>query len=386
VLPLIHEVLPIESLPHARYLGCARHDILKSLQPYPLKNLRFCGFLLLLALLAGPARSQRRAAHAAPPADEAAPFTFVALGDMPYTLPADYGRFESLIRGINAARPSFSVHVGDIKSGSTPCNAAIYQKVYDYFQTFAQPLIYTPGDNEWTDCNRPKAGSYDPEERLAAVRQLFFADRNSFGQTKLPLTSQALNPAFAAYVENNRWALHNVTFATIHLVGANNNFVPNDAKGQNREYYEREKANVAWLDEVFAEATAQHRLGVVLFTQADMFSPTKDAKDADGFTEILAALRQHAISFGRPVLLVNGDSHKLLLDKPFANPAFPARCLQNFTRLQVPGEADVQAVRITITPHDPALFQIQELLVPENAPLTSTNPNPDNSTITSQHP
>lgn len=181
---------------------------------------------MLLGLLAGPARAQRRAARAA--ADEAAPFTIVALGDMPYTLPADYGRFENLIRGINAAQPSFSVHVGDIKSGSTPCTAEIFRKVYDYFQKFAQPLIYTPGDNEWTDCGRPKAGGYDPEERLAAVRQLFFADHNSFGHRKLPLTSQALNPAFAAYVENNRWTLHQVAFATVHLVGSNNNFLPND--------------------------------------------------------------------------------------------------------------------------------------------------------------
>ena len=337
-----------------------------------MKNNRF--FLILplcaLGLLFGSVQAQHRTRL--PKAANAVPFTFIALGDMPYTLPVDYGRFENLIRAVNRARPSFSVHVGDIKSGSTPCSMAIFQKVYDYFQTFEQPLIYTPGDNEWTDCGRPKAGGYDPEERLAVVRKLFFPDHNSFGKIKLPLISQALNPTFSAYVENNRWAQHNLSFATIHLVGSNNNFVPNDAKGENREFYDRMKANVAWLDEVFAEATVQRRLGVVLFTQADMFSPAKNAKDADGFTEILSVLRRHTIAFGRPVLLINGDSHKLLLDKPFANPAFPLRCLQNFTRLQVPGEADVQAVRITITPTDPALFQIQELMVPENAPLTLT--------------
>ena len=347
-----------------------------------MKTNRFLRFLPLLALLStAPAQAQRGPKK---PVADTTPFTIVALGDMPYMLPADYGRFENLIQAINKSKPNFSIHVGDIKSGSTPCTAAIFQKVYDYFQTFEQPLIYTPGDNEWTDCGRTKAGGYDPEERLTAVRKLFFPDYNSFGKTKLPLTSQALNPAFTAYVENNRWAQHNVAFATIHLVGSNNNFVPNDPKGQNREYYDREKANLAWLDEVFAEATAQHRLGVVLFTQADMFSPTKDAHDADGFTEILAALRQHTIAFGRPVLLVNGDSHKLVLDKPFANPEFPLRCLQNFTRLQVPGEADVQAVRITITPTDPALFQIQELVVPENAPLAT--PPSATSTLISQHP
>ena len=58
---------------------------------FPLKTTQFF-LLLLLGLLAGPARAQRRAGRPAV-ADEAAPFTFVALGDMPYTLPADYGRF-----------------------------------------------------------------------------------------------------------------------------------------------------------------------------------------------------------------------------------------------------------------------------------------------------
>lgn len=315
---------------------------------------------LLLAGLAGARPAPGR------PLPPISTFTFVALGDMPYTLPADYGRFEKLIGAINQQRPAFSVHVGDIKSGSTLCTEEIYGKVLAEFRTFEQPLVYTPGDNEWTDCNREKAGRYDPEERLAVVRKLFFPDHNSFGKAKLALTSQALDPAFAAYVENNRWSTGNVAFATVHLVGSNNNFVPNDAKGQNREFYDRQKANLAWLDAVFADAAAQKRLGVVLFTQADMFSPAKNAKDADGFTEILGALTRHAVAFGRPVLLVNGDSHRLLLDKPLLNPAAPQRVLQNFTRLQVPGEADVQAVRITVDPSQPALFSVQELVVPGN--------------------
>ncbi len=306
------------------------------------------------ASAAGPGRPPK--ASPAP-----APFDFVALGDTPYFLPADYGRFEALIGAVNRQRPRFTVHVGDIKSGSTLCTEELYGKVLAEFQLFEQPLIYTPGDNEWTDCGREKAGRYDPEERLAVVRKLFFPDHNSFGKTKLPLTSQALRPAFAAYVENNRWASGNVAFATVHLVGSNNNFVPNDAKGQNHEFYDRMKANVAWLDEVFADAAAQHRLGVVLFTQADMFSPDKNAKDADGFTEIIAALSRHAVAFGRPVLLVNGDSHRLLIDKPLPNPASPKQVLQNFTRLQVPGEADVVAVRVSVDPTQPALFQFQEL-------------------------
>ena len=323
-----------------------------------MKQLAIFGLLGLLS--ASPAWAQQQA--------PAATFDFVALGDMPYTLPADYGRFERLIGAINQQQPQprFTVHVGDIKSGSTLCTEECYRQVLAEFQTFVQPLIYTPGDNEWTDCNRPKAGGYDPEERLAVVRKLFFPDHNSFGKTKLPLTSQSLTPAFGAYVENNRWTLGNVAFATVHLVGSNNNFVPNDAKGQNREFYDRQRANLAWLDAVFAEATAQHRLGVVLFTQADMFSPLKNARDADGFTQIIDALSRLTVAFGRPVLFVNGDSHRFIFDKPLPNPASPKQVLQNFSRLQVPGEADVQAVRVTIDPRQPALFQVQELVVPGN--------------------
>ena len=313
------------------------------------------------ASAAGPGRPPK-------PTTSTAPFDFVALGDMPYFLPADYGRFEALIGAVNRQRPRFTVHVGDIKSGATLCTEEAYRKVLAEFQLFEQPLIYTPGDNEWTDCGREKAGRYDPEERLAVVRKMFFPDHSSFGKTKLPLTSQALDPAFATYVENNRWTTGSVAFATVHLVGSNNNFVPNDAKGQNREFYDRQKANLAWLDEVFAEAAAQHRLGVVLFTQADMFSPDKNAKDADGFTEIIAALSRHAVAFSRPVLLVNGDSHRLLIDKPLPNPASPKQVLQNFTRLQVPGEADVVAVRVTVDPTQPALFQFQELGAPAVQP------------------
>ena len=67
------------------------------------------------------------------------------------------------------------------------------------------------------------------------------------------------------------------------------------------------------------------------------------------------------MAFSRPVLLVNGDSHRLLIDKPLPNPASPKQVLQNFTRLQVPGEADVVAVRVTVDPAQPALFQFQEL-------------------------
>ena len=44
----------------------------------------------------------------------------------------------------------------------------------DAFDDFKDPLVYTPGDNEWTDCHRTNNGSYLPTERLAKLRELFY--------------------------------------------------------------------------------------------------------------------------------------------------------------------------------------------------------------------
>ncbi len=53
-------------------------------------------------------------------------------------------------------------------------------------------LVYTPGDNEWTDCHRSNNGKYDPLERLAALRNGFFLFPNvTLGGRQLPLFTQA---------------------------------------------------------------------------------------------------------------------------------------------------------------------------------------------------
>jgi len=74
-------------------------------------------------------------------------FKFVALGDMPYSIPDDYNRYERLIRAINQTNPSFTIFVGDTKSGSTPCTDQYNEIVKNYFKQFNMPLIYSIGDN-----------------------------------------------------------------------------------------------------------------------------------------------------------------------------------------------------------------------------------------------
>jgi len=57
---------------------------------------------------------------------------FFAIGDMPYHVPEDYDRFERLISDLNKENPDFTVHVGDIKGGSSPCTDSVYQKIYNF--------------------------------------------------------------------------------------------------------------------------------------------------------------------------------------------------------------------------------------------------------------
>jgi ABC-type glycerol-3-phosphate transport system substrate-binding protein len=280
-------------------------------------------------------------------------FEFIAFGDMPYRLPDDYARFENLIEKVNKEKPAFSVHVGDFKSGSTLCSDEYFDKIYNYFESFSRPLIYTPGDNEWTDCNREAAGKYDPLERLTLLRKMFFSDSKSLGQKKIPLSTQSSNPDFNKYVENVAWAHGGIQFATVHLVGTNNNYKEKD----NTEFIEREKANLAWLDEIYARAS--DKAGLVMFTQADMFY---SRTISPAFQKIIDKLSLLSREYGKPVLWVNGDSHRFIVDKPLLNPDKRSTIL-NFTRVQVFGDADVASVHITVDARSKELFTVRQMLV-----------------------
>lgn len=297
----------------------------------------------------------------------AQPFSFVALGDMPYTLPGDYAKFDRLIAAINATRPAFSIHIGDIKSGSTLCSDENFQKVLDQFATFEQPLVYTPGDNEWTDCHRANNGAMDPLERLARLRAMFFANPEaSLGKQALALESQsrAMADRFAAFVENARWSHNGVMFATAHVVGSNNNFEPRP--GAAEEYTRRNAANVAWIADTFARARAAGSKAVVLAWQAqtlDVATPYGVLPGASGFLDTIAAVAQGARDFPGPVLVIHGDEHEFQVGV-FKDARL--KPVPNVVRLEVFGASHVQAVRVLVDPDSPGVFGFVPLMVREN--------------------
>ena len=57
--------------------------------------------------------------------------------------------------------------------------------------SFTSALVYTPGDNEWTDCHRLLAGAYDPLDRLHFIRTHYFRTAESLGRQPIRLERQA---------------------------------------------------------------------------------------------------------------------------------------------------------------------------------------------------
>ena len=288
------------------------------------------------------------------PITSAKNFQFMAIGDTSYVSPS---QLDQLVERINHEPTRFTIHVGDIKSGSTLCSDDMFARVYSQFMAFEQPLIYTPGDNEWTDCHRKNNGPYDPIERLQKIRGLFFSSDQSLGRQSLTLEQQSAQAAFRGFPENRRWSVESISFATIHMVGSNNNDQPE--LPSSREFTLRNQANTAWMKETFALARKQNNKAIVFAMQADTFyDPSKPPES--GFSDWLIAFQQEILSWKKPVLLIQGDSHVFKVDRPLEGKGAGLDLVQ---RLVVPGAMLTDAVVIEVNPDNTTqMFTVRRLL------------------------
>jgi hypothetical protein len=276
------------------------------------------------------------------------PLDLAVIGDTPYGA-LQIPDFPNLISAINAA-PGLTeiVHLGDIKNGSTRCDTSYFQYVLDNVNLSTLPFVYTPGDNEWTDCHRANNGAYDPLERLDTIRAMFFPVPGlSLGVNKKQVLSQSFFTGFATYVENQLWVQAGAVFSLLHVVGSNNSLLPwytDDTTGTKvddpvrriGEEEARTAANLDWLGRTFATATEQGAAAVVVILQADMW----DGTPLNGFDSTVQKLAASTLAFGKPVLLIEGDSHVFKVDNPLAagDPVHGVTTpVPNLTRMVVQG-------------------------------------------------
>lgn len=277
-------------------------------------------------------------------------FSFVALGDMPYGKPdQSYPPYRGLITAINQAKPLFSIHVGDFKSGSTECSDQEFSEQFKHFSMFEAGVVFTPGDNDWTDCYRRSNGSYDPLERLAKLRQDFYKPHESLGLKPFSLVSlPTTDSKHALYVENQRWVVDQVLFVTLHIVGSNNNFETRDSSATH-EFFARDAANIAWIREAFTLAEKNQYRAIVFAFQANVFisrSMWEDFPAWSGFRNSVGqTLLPLAKEWNKPILIIHGDGHQFHFDQPFK---IKGKVISNINRLEVPGASDVRAVQVNV--------------------------------------
>jgi hypothetical protein len=312
---------------------------------------RLAGLLLSLTLAAGCATR--------PPHPDT--FAFAAFGDAPYT-DAEVPVIAAMIAGMAREPLAFAVHVGDFKSGNdSPCTDALFAERRALLDASRHALVLTPGDNDWTDCRRESNGGTDPLERLATLRAVFFADEWSLGRSRLPLARQdgcaervGASCACPGIPENRLWSKNGVVFATLHVVGSNDNKgfdAANDAEQRCRA-----AANRAWLERAVRLAEGSGQRGLVVFGHVNPWNKSRDKV----YDPLLAQLVAGARRLAKPVLFVHGDTHFYQVDKPFLD-AFGKR-VDNMVRLEVPGSPFMGWVRVTADPGDAALFRFELML------------------------
>lgn len=304
-----------------------------------------------VALSALPATAALAApAVAAPDPGTKPAFSFAVIGDTPYGGSA-ISAFPSHVAQLNADTSlDFVVHVGDIKNGSTVCSDEYFAQIRADFDAFTHPLVYTPGDNEWTDCHRTNNGAYNPLERLATIREVFFNDPGKTLGATMPVKSQAE----AGLPENVTFSKNRVSFAAINVPGSNNASQPWTGLGKTAETAEqaaevatRTAADIAEIKRTFAEAKQRNDRAVVVFQQADMFDPTYAVpwSDISAFKPLIETLIAESNGFDGPVYLFDGDSHKYNVDQPLAaGSAWLAKygvtgSADNLTRITVDGSS-----------------------------------------------
>ncbi|MDF1482598.1 hypothetical protein [Extensimonas sp. H3M7-6] len=291
------------------------------------------------------------------------PFTMAVIGDVPYgTSPTDTAQSTALPAYLKAldtdADVSMALHVGDIHSGSQYCTQDYDKSIFTAFSALKHPLVYAPGDNEWTDCHKAKegGGSYnsatgaidykldangnpidyasgDPLKNLDLVRSIFFAQPGKTLGGSMSVHTQAAEfdpqyPTDKNYVENVWFENSGVLVFTLNMPGGSNNDTdpwygaPAMSDAQKQEVANRTAADLRWIDTAFNRAVANQNYAVVIQLQADMWDlDGKTASHIAQYQQFIDKIAQRAKDYGKPVLLFNGDSHIYRSDNPLVQGA-----------------------------------------------------------------
>ena len=233
------------------------------------------------------------------------------MGDMPYG-PEDEELLPVQINQHNANSPSrFMVHLGDIKTGASPCVEPTYASVAATLAELEVRTYVVVGDNEWNDCE-------DPDEAWG-FWQTHFEGFHTQWPGEPEVASQESRP------ENLAWIEEGVLFMAITL--------PGGATHDQGEWDAFLAEGASWVETQLFGAPPEV-YAAVLFGHA--FPVAKHAP-------FILPFRAAVSDFARPVLYLHGDAHFWVQDQPWPEP--------NLFRVMVEPGGVADPVQVTVDPN-----------------------------------
>jgi hypothetical protein len=254
--------------------------------------------------------------------------TVVVLADTPYSDKEKQmiqGPDGILYRLINETNPTVVMHLGDFKSGGKSCTDDLLKEHKVLLsQIYPGKIIYTPGDNDWTDCDRSSLlYSFNELERLDFLIKLMFKTP--------PLLTNNLPSIMAQHsqIENKLWINDRLAISTLHIVGTSNGRANIDKSKQVnaiKKVDKRDNKNFTWLKTI--EDKAKDFDALIIGFQADIYQQSvlesgscdnSSLTACDAFAVYRQAFKDLAKRINKPILISHGDTGEFCFEKLDSN-------------------------------------------------------------------
>ncbi|MEM7234809.1 MAG: hypothetical protein AAF517_21700, partial [Planctomycetota bacterium] len=219
--------------------------------------------------------------------------TFAAFGDVPYSAAE-----EVVLRKQIETLPidaEFVLHVGDIKTSTTPCEDGLYSRIAEMMARSKRQIFIVVGDNEWNDCPDPNAAW-----ELWKKHYLHYDKR---WKSQFSVVRQEKRTENFAFVRKG------VLFLGLNIVG-----------GRVNSRVEWNRALLEALEFTRGQVKLHHASLRRVVIQAHANPNANHRLYFDGLSEL-------AEEVDVPYLYLHGDGHRWIQNRPF-----PA---QNILRVQV---------------------------------------------------
>ena len=233
---------------------------------------------------------------------------FYAMGDYPYG-PEERDDIARHVGDIpNDAE--FLVHVGDIKKTSDPCIDFYYNYTSSALRKANTTVFIVPGDNDWIQCKDIATGEKLWKENFLLMHN------HTVNKSNLKVLNDPIRPENFAFVHKK------VLFIGVHLVN-----LQTLREHARVDFFSDDVAWVAQNVYQFADQVST----VVIFAHA----PPKER-----YAQFYAPLNKIAQRVGKEFLLIHGNGHKWIKDRPFTT--------DNILRVQVARGKREDPLKVTV--------------------------------------